>query len=302
MVNVKLKSAGTFLIVALAIDLSGCRPKEQEQVIANKIVASEQALITGQIFIVTKGRENVVLGDEKVALLDAKETRTYFNSKALEWSNTLAIAQAKVDQAATSYDALYKDELAKFATAKKYHNNIMQTVPTDSQEWRDAFEWSQKVRGSIRDLHKLKKSSAEKKQFDDAVEVQSRLWNEINWPSADHFWPRIGVTTTDSEGRFKFVVTKSYADSSMMLFAKAERQIGDEKENYWWMVNVNLNGRKTDEFILSNDNKDSIGVSYYFDEKSMQDYMDHYITKMEDDKAHRDNQDWLDNLEDGDGK
>jgi hypothetical protein len=90
------------LVLFLGFVVAGCKPKEKEQVIANNVVESEQALITGQIFIVTKGRDNVVFGDEKVALLDAAETRTYFNSKALEWSNALASAQAKVDQASVS--------------------------------------------------------------------------------------------------------------------------------------------------------------------------------------------------------
>jgi hypothetical protein len=178
-------------------------------------------------------------------------------------------------------------------------------------EGLDAFESSQKVAGEIRDLHKEKKSSAEKKLFDDALEAQARLWDEINWPSADHFWPRLDIATTDSEGRFKFVVPKSQANLNLMLFAKAERQVGDEKENYWWMVNVNLNGRKTEDFVLSNDNKDSSGVWGWFDdrpvvtaqnfndESPMQKFMIHYSVQMEAAKKARENQDWLDNLNDG---
>ena len=284
------------VLSGLAID--GCKPKEQ--VIANKVVESEQALITGQIFIVTKGRANVVLGDEKIALLDAHETRTYFNSKALEWSNTLAAAQLKVDQAARIYDALYKDYLEKLDAAKKYY------------ERQNDFESSRTVSGEIRDLHKEKKSSTEKQQFDNALAAQARLWDEINWPSADHFWPSLDIATTDSEGRFKFVVPKSRANLNMMLFAKAARQVGDEKENYWWMVNVNLNGRKTEEFVLSNDNKDSSGVWRWFDDRSvitaenfdyespMQKYMVRYTVKMEAAKKHREYQDWEDNLYDKD--
>ncbi len=241
----KLKSAAIIFIIAALVSIStGCKQREKEQVIENKIVEPEQALITGQIFIVTKGRENVVLGDEKVALLDAHDTRAYFNSKFLEWSNKLVVAQAEVDRATANYDALYKAELDKFAAAKKYHENIMQTVPTDSQAWSDAFDWDQKVGAQISDLLKLKHSSDARKQLDDAAEKQANLWDEINWPSPDYFESSIDTTTTDSEGRFKFVVPKSRVDSSMTLFAKAERLVGDEKENYWWMVNVNLYGKK----------------------------------------------------------
>ena len=311
--------------------VAGCKPKEKEQVIANNVAEPEQVLITGQIFIVTKGGENVVLGDVKVALLDADETGTYFNSKALEWSNALTAAQAKVDQATTDYDALYKDDLAKFAAARKYHENVMATANLDSYNGRSDYEqasdWTKKVEGEIRDLQNLKKSSAEKKLLGDALNEQADLWDEINWPSADHFSPRIQITTTDSEGRFKFVVPESSANLNLMLFAKAERQLtDDEKENwsrmvnatlngrktaelYWWMVNVNLNGRKTAEFILSNDNKSCCGVwDDWFNDKlvlnvkdysPMQNYLAHYMADMEKAKEHHDFQDWEENLDDG---
>jgi hypothetical protein len=280
-----MKTAWLILGVLFSLAVAGCKPKEQ--VIANKVVESEQALITGQIFIVTKGRANVVLGDEKIALLDAHETRTFFNSKAVEWSNALAVAQVKVDKAATIYDALYRNDLAQLEALKQYW------------ERQDAFELSKDVKGEIRDLYKEKKTSAEKKQFDDALEAQARLWDEINWPSPKYFEPSIAITTTDSEGRFKFVVPKTSADANMTLLAKAEREAGDEKEKYWWTVNVNLNGRKTDEFILSNDNKDSSGVWGWFDDKAIQNYMVHYTVEMEAAKRTRENQDWLDNLNDG---
>ena len=284
------------MIVASTINLSGCKPKEKEQVIANNVVESEQALIIGQIFIVTKGRENVVLGDEKVALLDAHETRTYFNSKFLEWSKALVAAQAEVDRVTKNYDAIYKEDLDKFAAAKKYHENIMQTVPTSSQEWNDAFDWGQKIEAKISDLNKLKRSSDVRKQLDDAVKKQTDLWDEINWPSPDYFETSIDTTTTDSEGRFKFVVPKSRVGSNMTLFAKAERLVGDKKENYWWMVNVNLYGKKTTEYILSNNNKDSSGAWGWLDDVPEK-WMIDYQVKMEAGQSTRDNNDWLEKLD-----
>jgi hypothetical protein len=282
------------VIVAVAI----FNLPKKEQVIANKVVEPEQSLITGQIFIVTKGRENVVLGDEKVALLSAQEARVYFNSKALDWSNALAIAQITVDQATANYDALYKDELAKLDADNKNQENIIQTVPTTSQEWDDAFARSKVVEGEIRDLHKLKKSAAEKNQLDDAISAQADLWDKINWPSADYFEPSIATTTTDSEGRFKFIIPKSTADANMMLLAKAERELGVEKEKYWWTVNVNLNGHKTDDFILSNDNKDDRGVWGWFDDKPTQDYMINYTVKMDAAKSSRDFEDRMEAIND----
>ncbi len=191
----------------------------------------------------------------------------------------------------------------------------MQSIPTGTQEWDDAFERSQQLEGYIRDLHKAKESTDAKKQLVDIIEAQADLWDGINWPSAAHFWPSIEITTTDSEGRFKFVVPKSYVDSDLTLFAKAERQLSDdEKENwytmgnvtlngrktaefYWWMVDVHLNGKKIADYILSNDNMDSSGVWGWFDGKPLKDYMINYTVAMDAAKIGSDNQDWEENLE-----
>lgn len=85
----------------------------------------------------------------------------------------------------------------------------------------------------------------------------------------------------------------------MTILAKSERETADENEKYWWTVNVDLNGRKTYEFILSNDNKDSSGVWGWIDDKAIQDYMVNYTVVMEAAKKNRENQDWLNNLNDG---
>src|ERR1039457_174712 len=55
---------------------------------------------------------------------------------------------------------------SSFLGSGQYHANVMFTTPIGSQEWNNALNWSQKVAGKIRDLHKLKKSSPEKNQLD----------------------------------------------------------------------------------------------------------------------------------------
>jgi hypothetical protein len=297
------------VISAFIFIISGCKPKEQ--VIANQVVKSQDALLTGQIFIVTKSRQNIVLGDQKIDLLDAGEVRTYFNSKVIEWSNSLEAAQAKVSQATsnvnlaqTNLDLLYKSDLDKYTAAKKYHDNIITTAPSDSQEWSDALAWSQKMDENIKQINELKKKSDEQKKLDDAQSLldtalaeQERVWNDINWPSPDYFTPEIKNSTTDSEGRFKFIVPSSYENADLILFAKADRLVGDENENYWWMVNVHLNGKTTD-VVLSNDNKDSSGVwGWFSDDSPFEKYMLNYSVTTELTKKQQEFEAWKKSLE-----
>ncbi len=306
-----MKTVAIFFLAAFVVVLSSCKPKEKESVAPNKV--AEDKLINGQIFIVTKSGENIPLGDVEVALLDQKQIWDCFDSHALKWSNSLAEAQAKVDQATTNYDALYNDDIDKFTTAKKYHDNIMQTAATGTPEWEQAFDWSTKLEKKIADLNELKKSSDIGKQLHDAVFNLAFEWDYINWPAIINLQASdlttIQTTTTDASGHFKFVIPSSAPN--VVLFAKAERQIGDEKEIYWWLYPVgtpagnegtnNLwelkivaesqNGifwfpkvdlkNKTTDIILSNDNKDDFGVWHFLNNTNIASYMSHIGVEVE---------------------
>jgi len=112
LLRIPLKVRGYLAFVLLAVGLSAwagyvfiCGPHE--------------TLITGKIFIVTKGRQNVTLGDEKIALLDGRAFRQLYLSNSAAWSNALILAQANVLQAEANYDALYRDDLERLREARK---------------------------------------------------------------------------------------------------------------------------------------------------------------------------------------
>ncbi len=295
------------LILLFAFVVAGCGQKEQGT--SDKVVQPEDMQITGQIFIVTKGGENVVLGDVEVALFDQRRMWNSVNHKALQWSNSLAEAQAKVDQATTNYDALYKDDIDKLTNAKKYHDDIMKTAAIGTTEWEQAFAWSTKLEGKIDELNLLKKSSDAGKELVNAVRERNIQSDYINWPSAESFDLSMATTTTDSEGRFKFLVSPS--SQNVVVFAKAERQVGDEKEKYLWLIvvgtpagkedtnlawsvgkivnapswypNVDLKG-KTTEVILSNNNKSIYGMFQYLENTNVASYMLEQSIKADNDK------------------
>jgi hypothetical protein len=265
----KLRLIGLLLVAAVAaVAASGCKPKEQEQVV-----------IHGQMFIVTAGRANVALGDEEIALVDEQKLLGYFNSKMVEWTNALEAAQTKVDQASAADSALFKEEIEKLSKTKKWHDERMAKVSTSSPEWAESFEWSQKLKKRLLDLYESRKSSDTRKQLDDAIREQARLFDEIKFPKPDSLGEgRIESATTDSDGRFKFVVP---ADSkNLMLLAKSERKTADGEEKYWWLQGVYLN--ITTEVILSNHNAETrIGWMYLVKEGTpLSNYMSDYSARM----------------------
>ena len=298
----KLRISVIFCIVAAcAAGLVGCKQDEKSSAAPDQTASAlpatpEPAVITGQIFLVTTDRQNVVLGDEKIALVNVDEARKYFNSKAAEWSNTMAVAQANLDRAASNYHALYREGLDKYAAAKKIHEHTMATADPGSQAWQDASAWSAKLADKIKALHQLKLESDARQQ--DAEAKQAQAWELINWPAAAYFYPSLDTTTSDSEGRFKFSVANPVGNLAVM--AKASHKINGETENAWWLESFFFKGQKA-EIILSNENENGLGVWYYF-EKPMQDFFMQYHKIMEsgaEDRKHADFEESLGNPGDG---
>ena len=56
---------------------------------------------------------------------------------------------------------------------------------------------------------------------------------------------------TDSDGQYELTVE---ADMPHYIVAQAERSVGDEKEQYYWMVKTTVEGGETKEINLSNNN------------------------------------------------
>jgi hypothetical protein len=308
------------LIFLFAFLIAGCGYKESNNSNSdNRAHQQEQKEIDGQIFIVTKGGETIRLGDVEVTLFDLRQMWTCINSNALQWSNALAIAQAKVDEAKSNYDALYKDDIDKFSSAKKYHDNIMQTASPGTPEWEQAFEWSTKLTTKINNLVELKNSSDAKSKLDHAIWKREFQWDYINWPkivnliAAGCDTDDRQTTTTDSDGRFKFVVPSSSPD--VVIYAKAERQVGNDKEkllwlipvetpagenevtnNLWllklisespnqifWFPKVKLKANVT-KVVLSDSDKADYGLSWYFDDTNVASYMSGYNATVESEK------------------
>jgi hypothetical protein len=304
-----------YLIPLIAFALAGYGQILIGQV-ASDGVKQEEKLINGQVFIVTKGGETIPLGGVEIALFDQRQMWSCINSNALQWSNSLSEAQAKVDRATTNYDALYKDDIDKLTAAKKYHDKIVEAVSTATPEqWDQAYAWSKKLEKQIDDLVELKKSSDAGKELSDSISNRAFRWDYINWPSIVNLLA-VGcdtdnrqTTTTDSDGRFKFIVTPS--SPNLVVFAKAERQATDVKEKYLWLYpvgtpagnegtnnlwelkavaesrsgilwfpGVELKSKST-EIILSNNNKSDFGLCRYLENTNIANYMLNYGAEIE---------------------
>ena len=291
------------------------RQKEGEQALSKTIDQTEGILLNGKIFITTKEGQNIVLGDVTVALFDQQQLRKCFASHAIQWSNSLAAEQTKVDEAWKNYNALYKEDLDKFTAADHQYGHVMQTVHTGTPEWQQAFEGWYKAEKKIKELNELKQSSSAAQQWRDAVHIRDFTWDFFNWPSYVNLLANgcdtaeNKTTTTDNEGRFRFSIPAS--SQNVVLFAKAEREVGKMKEKYLWLCTVgtpagiqgtnNLRDLesyarggaglswfpdvqlkdKSNEVILSNHNLANAGVLYYMEDTNVANYMNHILVEVQ---------------------
>jgi hypothetical protein len=254
--------------------MAGCGQKQPPQavIIQNKVVAPEPVMVSGQMFIVTKGHDNVFLGDEKVALITTNQLADFIVQGVTDWSNQLNTASSNCEDALTHYSALDKTELDKYQAAMDYHQKRMDAAPSGSAEWEDAFNWWKKNATEKNALNETKRESLERTQLELDIDDVSNTFNIINFPSADDFYVHVATTTTDSQGRFEFMVN---ADATnLMLVTQSSRSVAGSSEHYWWLVPVLLEG-KTTEKILSNDNVNENGIAEYCN-PAMKTYLDTY--------------------------
>lgn len=107
-------------ILLFSIIIVGC--KKETKPIPVQVVQPVQLTLNGQMFIVTKGRENIVLGDETVVLLDKSIMKQYCDSKAEEWKSNLLVLQSNIEAETMEYRALNKSNIIDYQSiSSKFH-------------------------------------------------------------------------------------------------------------------------------------------------------------------------------------
>jgi len=249
-------------VLPLSIFLAGCKPAEKPPEKVVVVDSPSQITITGQMFIVTKGRENVVLGDETVSVIGRDDLSQYCNSRAEEWKSNVLVLQSNIDADLAAYNSMDESNINKLAQALKYWSDMEKNQVAGSDEYENSSAWESKVRDNLQQALDAKNVSDVKLRLDQELSQRETQWEEILHPAGKYIYSCIGQETTDSEGRFKFTIDHKYADTHVCLLAQAERDVPDGTEKYWWLVDVDLVGKDSVDVILSNDNEDRFGMNF----------------------------------------
>lgn len=195
-----------------------------------KAVVTKTSSIAGQVFVVTKGGENIKLALVGVSAIPEKQIREYLSTS----------------------QNLKREVLDKMVSAKKEWQ-----AATLSKEAASA-RWSTLYRGGDGKGAEEDKAWNESKACEEFESLKFTQYMEANtawlrFKSGEYYFAELPVgvnsSKTDADGKFKLdLPAGKYA-----LAAKSSRHVFGNTEEYYWIVFVNASSQNQ-SVMLSNDN------------------------------------------------
>jgi hypothetical protein len=205
--------------------------------------------LSGEMFIATKGGENVKLGLVEVRAIPEEVMKAHIGRKRTAAQQALASVRSDYERALNARTEAESTVRAieQSDTVKK---NLDAWLYLDLQnpggvvtDWGDATPALKNWQAA---RVRLKKANNDWSPWSDRTS---------RWTSVEYYLSDLPageqVAKTDADGRFSMRLdrNKRYA-----LAAKSSRQIGDETETYRWLTWVSLDGKASGRIMLSNDN------------------------------------------------
>ena len=216
------------------------RFKAAERGAANAYTISPKGTLTGQVFVATRGRENVKLGATQVALF-ARDAIDILVAGLKAYAD-FKLAQVPLTAARTAKEQAEAVELQAKATAQTNWETYQKALfSNDARISADAAK-------AAAEAAKMSADAA-RSQYADVL----RQWRFF--ASAAFYFGHLGLplqrTETDAEGRFAFQVPKS---GEFVIAANTQRKVLDGSETYYWLVPVSMKGEEQHVENLSNSN------------------------------------------------
>jgi len=202
---------------------------------------AKQDKVTGQMFIVTRGSENIRLGLVEVSAIRLDSLQAHIAGSARAWNEGPEVRQQKRIAEAKSLLAVAQKEL-RGAPARAQANEIAYIrgdIPTSKYMGGQAG-YTATVRMRVANLQKLLESY---RAFAGRGPSAGYLFRDLPQPLA--------TAKTDADGRFELMVP---AGVPVAILAAATRETPGAVEKYHWMVRLNNSARQGTALLLSNDN------------------------------------------------
>ncbi len=203
-----------------------------------------QGALSGQVFIVTEGAQNLPLGlvDINIYPEDAIAKHVTARQKLVDKTRD-ALERRLNDQEATVVNDNTSNPLSELAVGTAALSKAAYSMNPNEKNleiWQDAVN-------SVNAIDQTKRNHALLRDV-----YKSDL---DNWPTADFFFydlPQPLITTkTDADGRFTVQLQQN---TQYVIAAHSSRKVGEKEETYYWLVKVFLAGESNATLLLANDN------------------------------------------------
>ena len=209
--------------------------------------SQRQGELKGEVFIVTKGGENIKLGLVEISVIPEAEINAAIAKKKPAMDSTLAQLKSDFDKASAEYNSVhqrYEQADQNYDRAQKEATTALLANPLSGgyeQAQKRAVSWSN-------ERSKLFMPDSEARIKKDSAE-----WKAKGFPTAEFFFDGLptGITKTMTNSNGEFSVTLP-RKGKFAIAAHAHRETPEEK--YYWLIWVSLDDQATKTIMLSNHN------------------------------------------------
>ena len=233
--------------------------KAKADVVAAAMKANADIALDGDIFIVTKGGENIKLGLVPVGLIPLTDIMQHLQEKEAVASNEITRLEALIKATDAEVDAEERKapEWAKEAEILFHAVQARREIELLPFNDKSFYAFNKALVDFL-----VKVPNYAPRGWVDSIEKWSKLIRQrANYYSGEFYFESlpssVRSTKTNADGKFQIQVpgTGTYA-----LAAVASRHVGDSVEAYHWLLQIDTVGESPRKIMLSNDNLYKVGT------------------------------------------
>lgn len=221
----------TLIAISMALPMVACGSREGQ--------------LNGEVFIVTKGGQNVRLGLVEVRLIPEKDIKAFVETKQTKAKEEMEKLRPQLAEAKAALETAERVE----KEAGRVHDARFQESVAAAMGKGNYTEASERARAA---------SDAWIKRIRDTGQTRSAYFTLVQrhnyFVSGKYYFEGLpggtATTKTDADGKFSLTLNKK---ERYAVAAHGSRNIGDTTEEYYWLLWVSLQGNDSKRLLVSND-------------------------------------------------